>query len=402
MKKFLLSALTGILVFSVCPLTAQKKLTINDKAQILSDAVEASLGERLKGDSVELTSLIDNRRRCDYWFATLQKTGSDLQLNVMDCNDRQAGSRNLGSTIFSANDPEKTLLIYFAVSDIIRNPYKNVVETTPYGVTPQIPSPESLNPSQNIPLPEADPGQHKTRYFFAPSSYNLGKGEMYYNSLYFLVHDVQYGMSENFSLGMGTTIFLLPFYITPKFTVPINPNSAIAVGDMLIIGTWGTKFTGNLLYLTYTRGNEYSNFTLGGGYLTFGGQDISNPIDAPVINFSALARISSHIYFITENYISFNNAKRTATYTDPNTYNQYDETFYQNSFFMYNLIGFRFINKTKDVKCWQIGLSFIVGAFEDIPPQYQGNYNWYTEAPDANRIIPIPVIGYARKFSTRY
>jgi hypothetical protein len=402
MKKIILAALTGILIFSVCPLSAQKKLAFNDRVQILSGPVESKLGERLKGDSIELTSLIDNRRRCDYWFATLLKTGADLFLNVVDCNDRQAGNRNLGSGIFSANDSEKALLIYFAVSDILKNPYSNVEVTNPSVSSQTLPSPESLSQSQNIQQPEADPGQHRSRYFFAPSSYNLEKGELYYNSLYFLLHDVQYGMSDNFSLGMGTTIVLLPFYITPKFTIPITPKSTIAVGDMLMIGTWGTKFTGNLLYLTYTRGNVYSNFTLGGGYLTIGGKDISNPVDAPVINFSALGRISSHIYFITENYISFNDAKRTASYTDPNTFNQYSETFYQQSFFMYNLIGFRFINKTKDIKCWQIGLSFIVGIFEDIPPQYQSSYNWYTEAPDANRIIPIPVIGYARKFSTRY
>lgn len=247
-----------------------------------------------------------------------------------------------------------------------------------------------------------DPGQHRSRYLFAPSSYNLEKGELYYNTLYFLVHDIQYGISDRFSMGMGSTIIGLPFYVTPKLTLPVNEKSAFAIGDMLIIGTWNTRFTGNLLYLTYTRGNVNNNFTIGGGYLAVGGQDINDKIQAPVFNFSALARVSGHIYFITESYASFVKTKQYANYYDYNTNISYEEEFDQNNFLMYSFFGFRFINKNIDVKCWQLGLSFVIAAFGEIPAQYQNSSFFSTGANSGSEVIPIPMIGYTRKFSTRY
>jgi hypothetical protein len=335
--------------------------------------------------------MIDNRKRCEYWFATLTKTGDELQLSVTDCNDKTAGSKNLGTVIFSASDQEKALLLYYAISDVIRNPYK---AATPVS--------QATTVQQEI-LPPPDPGQHKSRYFFAPSSYNLEKGELYYNSLYFLLHDVQYGITDKFSMGMGTSIMGFPFYLTPKVTFPINQKSSFALGDMLIIGTYGTRFTGNLLYLTYSRGGRSGNFTVGGGFFTVGGRDIDDNVNAPVLNFSALGRISDHIYFITESYLSFTKERRTADHYDYVNYtDNIHESFYQSSFYMYNLIGFRFINKVKDVKCWQVGLSFITASFGEVPIQYSNSYYWMVDSPSGSNFIPVPVVGYARKFSAKY
>ena len=390
MRKCIVTTLAGFILVSMNSVLSQDKLVINDRAQFLSESVESMLHDRLLTDSVELTSLIDNRKRCDYWFAALLRTGNDLQLSVLDCNDKQVGSKNLGSKILTADDSEKALLLHFAISEIVKNPYGNVVAITPSSV------------SQEAVLPESDPGQHRSRYLFAPSSLNLEKGELYYNTLYFLVHDVQYGISDKFSLGMGTTIIGFPFYLTPKLTLPVNEKSAFALGDMLIIGTWGASFTGNLIYATYTRGNTFNNFTVGGGYLVVGGKDISDKINAPVFNFSALAKVSSHIYFITETYASYLKVNQTGYYYDNNTGMSYEQDFDQENFLMYSFFGFRFINKNIDVKCWQVGLSFVIAAFGDIPSQYQNSDYYSTDANTVSRVIPIPMIGYARKFSTRY
>ena len=390
MRKCIVTTLAGFILVSMNSVLSQDKLVINDRAQFLSESVESMLHDRLLTDSVELTSLIDNRKRCDYWFAALLRTGNDLQLSVLDCNDKQVGSKNLGSKILTADDSEKALLLHFAISEIVKNPYGNVVAITPSSV------------SQEAVLPESDPGQHRSRYLFAPSSLNLEKGELYYNTLYFLVHDVQYGISDQFSLGMGTTIIGFPFYLTPKLTLPVNEKSAFALGDMLIIGTWGASFTGNLIYATYTRGNTFNNFTVGGGYLVVGGKDISDKINAPVFNFSALAKVSSHIYFITETYASYLKVNQTGYYYDYNTGMSDEQDFDQENFLMYSFFGFRFINKNIDVKCWQVGLSFVIAAFGDIPSQYQNSDYYSTDANTVSRVIPIPMIGYARKFSTRY
>jgi hypothetical protein len=402
----LMISVAATFLLSIMPGMSQKKIVIDDRAQFLTEPVESALANRLRSDSVELTSVIDNKKRCEYWFATLIRTGSDINLSVIDCNDRVAGKKNLGTVINSAADSEKALLLYFAVSEIIRNPSLTESKGVGYENNQSIPQPSGLQAGNDTIEVVSDPGQHRSRYFFSPSSYNLEKGELYYNTLYFLVHDLQYGISNQFSMGIGTTIVGLPFYITPKFTMPLNKKSAMALGDMLIIGTYGTRFTGNLVYLTYTRGNAFSNFTVGAGFFTLGGQDISNNVNTPVFNFAALGRISDHIYFITENYFSYNKATRTGYYNNYTTGNYSEETFSQSSFIMYNMIGFRFINKTKDVKCWQIGLSFITGAFEDLPDKYEydyyTDYTWYTDAPSSDIFWPIPMIAYARKFSTKY
>jgi len=197
-----------------------------------------------------------------------------------------------------------------------------------------------------------------------------------------------------------------PFYVTPKITIPVDDNSAFAIGDMLIIGTWGTKFSGNLLYGTYTRGGDYNNFTIGGGYLHLGDGDITNSTNSPVFNFSALLQVSSHIYFITENYSSLVKTKQTANYyyynPDP-PYNYIDDyqEFEQNMVFFYGLAGFRFINKNKDVRSWQFGLSYIFRSYGEIPVLYKSSF-WQTSANNESNFIAFPVIGYARKFATKY
>jgi len=398
MKKNLILIVTAIVIYALQPASAQNKLAINDRAGFLNEEIESVLRNRLIADSIELTSMIDNRRRCDYWFASLIKEGDEIVMSVLDCNDKSLGTRRMGLKINTAADSEKALLLYFAFSEISGDPYK--AETVPGPVKAPLAPATEEEPA----LP--DPGQHRTRYFFAPSSYNLEKGELYYNTLYFFVHDVQYGISDKFSMGMGTTIAGFPFYLTPKITIPAGDKSTFAIGDMLMIGTWGSKFTGNLLYATYTRGGPYNNFTVGLGHLHTGEGDLTQVSNAPVFNFSALLRVSDHIYFITENYSSQVKTKRNAFYNSYNEINgeyiYFDEEFRQNLFFIYGQAGFRFINRTKDVRSWQIGLSYVFSSFEAIPKKYTYSTNWYTNANQGSKLIAFPVIGYARKFSTRY
>ena len=397
MKKTILIILAAMILAATTSVNAQKKLAITDKTQFLTGEIETILSDRLANDSIELTSMIDTRRRCDYWFATLITEGSELKLSVVDCNDKPAGSKDLGSRIMTAADSEKALLLYFALSEILKGPYKDAGETAPA----LVPATTAASSSSKDELPITDPGQHRTRYFFAPSSYNLEKGELYYNSLYFLVHDVQYGISEKFSMGMGTTIFGIPFYLTPKFTIPVNDKSAFAVGDILILGTYGAKFTGNLLYGTYTKGGSFNNFTVGGGYLRLGGGDVTNVTNAPVFNFSSLLQLSGHIYFITENYGSQIRTKQTANYYNYVAEEYASDYFNQNVFFIYGLTGFRFINRTKDLKSWQVGLSYIFTSSAEVPAMYKTTF-WNYSGNIGTKFIAFPVIGYARKFSTRY
>lgn len=383
----------SLLIFAVIiPIEAQKKLAIIDKAQFINAEIEKILTDRLAAESIELTSIVDTKNRCDYWFANLVMSGSGLQLSLIDCNDKTAGTKNLGSRIMTAADSEKGLLLYFALSEMLKEPFKDVQDTPQVQVSPPV-YPETT-------AVVTDQGHHKSRYFFAPSSYNLEKGEIYYNSLYFMLHDVQYGISDHFSMGMGTTIFGFPFYLTPKITIPVNEKSAFAIGDMFMIGTYGSKFTGNLLYATYTTGGNDKNITVGGGYLYAGGGDISKPVNAAVLNFSSLLRVSGHIFFITENYGSKLNVQNSVSRYDVNTGQVEFSYFDQDLFFIYGLTGFRFVNRTKDIKSWQFGLSYIISSRSEIPAMYYNS--WSLENSGGSGFTAFPVIGYARKFSARY
>ena len=76
MKKTILIILPAMILAATSSVSAQKKLIITDKAQFLTGEIETILNDRLSNDSIELTSMIDTRRRCDYWFATLITEGS--------------------------------------------------------------------------------------------------------------------------------------------------------------------------------------------------------------------------------------------------------------------------------------------------------------------------------------
>jgi hypothetical protein len=400
MKKSIFLSLAVMYIIVVSPAFSQSKVAITDKAQFLNEEIESMLSDRIKMDSLELTTMIDTRRRCDYWFVILAMQADELIITVLDCNEKFAGSKNIGSKVLSAKDSEKALLLYFAISEVLEKPYKKTAER---GSQP-IPEVSALTDDSELHGSEA--GQHKTRYFFAPSSYNLEEGELYYNSLYFFIHDVQYGLSNKFSIGMGTTLMGFPFYVTPKITIPVDDNSAFAIGDMLLIGTWGTRFSGNLLYGTYTRGGYFNNFTLGAGFLHTGDNDITSVTNSPVFNFSGLLQVSSHIYFITENYSSMVKTKQSADYyyynpDPPYEYDFQSGEFQQNIFFIYGLTGFRFINRAKDLRSWQFGLSYIFRSFGDVPSLYNSGY-WTNSANTGSKFIAFPVVGYARKFSTKY
>ncbi len=400
MKKYLLTAVMLMLLTTSVYLSAQNKLTVDDRARFLSEEVETLLKGRLAADNLELTYVIDFKKKCDYWFASTYLQNDELYLSIKDCNDKTAGIKNLGMKIISASDSDKAMLLYFAIAEIINNPYKNVPQ-----VSAQANVPSSAGESDEAPVYQTDPGQHKTRYFFAPTSYNLEKGDLYYNSLYFFLHDVQYGITDQFSLGMGTSIAGFPFYVTPKLTIPYNDKSSFAIGDILLLGTWNTDFFGNLLYGTYTYGDYRNNITVGGGHLYTRAGEITSTTNAPVVNFSALAQMSDHIYFITENYASQIKTKQDAFYNfyDPvNGYYDYrTENFDQDVFFIYGLTGFRFINRKKDVISWQVGLTYLFRSPEDIPVKYSVS-TWNTSADSESRFITFPVIGYTRKFGVKY
>jgi hypothetical protein len=146
---------------------------------------------------------------------------------------------------------------------------------------------------------------YASRYFWAPNGYGLKKGEGYYENIWVVINQVSYGITDHFSIGLGTIpLFLLggfditPFWITPKFSIPIKEDKLNA--GIGLIYFFVPEFDGNLgiAYGNMTLGSRDKNATLGLGYGLLDGE-LSR---YPTVNFSGILRGGKRSYFITENY----------------------------------------------------------------------------------------------------
>lgn len=146
-----------------------------------------------------------------------------------------------------------------------------------------------------------------TRYLFASNALGIKKGEGYYQNTWIMFNNVNYGITNNFSIGAGmipTFLFgvsATPFWIMPKFSIPVASDMLHFSAGALIGGVLGEDGgSGGLLYGTGTVGDTDKNLSLGLGY-AYGGGKISS---TPLVNISGMYRSGKSIYLITENYFA--------------------------------------------------------------------------------------------------
>ena len=395
MKKSLL-----FIVFAVSfGLTAfsQNKLVLDDRLDLVSGEVEELLKEKLAEEDILYETIVNYKTRCEYYFSEITGESSDAVLTIKDCDDRLIGRKNLGSRIVTVSSQEKVVLLSYAVMDILNEPGKfNDNPVSEAEMLPLTPEMEQLM---------ADPlvNEHDTRYFFAPSAYNLKKGELYYNTVYFLLHDIQYGITDHISIGMGTTIIGMPMYFTPKVSIPVGEKSAIAIGDMLIVGTYGTNFFGNLAYGNFTTGGVNGNVSLGMGYLATNESDIAAKTSSAVFNLSGMVKVSPLIYLLSENYvfgIDMNQYAYDERFNeDTQEWEYLNEEFIQRQTIWYGIAGVRIVNKNKGIVSWQIGITYVANFPGEVPAAYR---NWNTDNIENSNVIAFPTVSYTRKFGKKF
>ncbi|MEX0770620.1 MAG: hypothetical protein WD035_07800 [Balneolaceae bacterium] len=146
-----------------------------------------------------------------------------------------------------------------------------------------------------------------TRYFFAPNAIGLRKGHGYYQNTWVFFNNVNYGVTNNFSIGGGLVPgFLLggglsatPVWILPKLSIPIAYDKVHLAAGAMIGGTLGSDGGGGgLLYGSGTFGSSDNNVTVGLGY-GFAGGELS---DTPLVNISGMYRVKRTVYLLTEIY----------------------------------------------------------------------------------------------------
>ncbi|MCX6308381.1 MAG: hypothetical protein NTY32_05985, partial [Bacteroidia bacterium] len=159
------------------------------------------------------------------------------------------------------------------------------------------------------------PNPHPTRYFFAPSAYNLAKGEKYYQNSDLLLHSVNVGVTDHFSIGAGLELISTfatigkdwspIFFFTPKVGYQVAENLNVGAGMLFVymgplasLGANTSSF--NMEYGLVTYGTKENNVTLGMSTTLHGGKFM---FDGAPITINGMFRMGGKTTFITENWI---------------------------------------------------------------------------------------------------
>jgi hypothetical protein len=154
---------------------------------------------------------------------------------------------------------------------------------------------------------QAAPQQHTpdpnpTRLFFAPTARSLPAGGGHFGSYEVVFPNIQFGLTNRFSIGGGT--FLVfgggaehPIWVTPKLQIVASKQLDVAVGTMHFFGI--EDLNGGIAYAVATHGQPDGAVTVGAGW-GYSGTNVGSAI----LMLGGERRMSPHTKFITENYIS--------------------------------------------------------------------------------------------------
>ena len=388
MKKVILLALclTSTLAF------AQQKVLLVDKSGIVTGEVRSAISDYLKDHEILIQSTIDFSVPCDYKTATILPNSERDIIELRDCDDRLLAVRDVETDLRVATDLERSVLLSLVIRQLLTN----------WGSGSEV----------LVPLAKQS-NEHYSRYFFAPSAHNLRKNEFYYNTLYFGVHDIQYGISDRFSIGLGTTIAMMPIYVTPKLSIPITDKQTLSFGTLFNAGTYVQNWYVNLAFVNYTFGGHESNFTLSGGWLNAGNVnefDLEGVNNKPVVSVGAMQKTGPHLYFVTEHYWSPIDQSTNASLDiwDPQqmTYFYHDVTLHYNSNLVLGFLGARWVNKSQHTKAWQFGVAYVLNlptGKSDFEPKHQNYKDMGYDIDDLSEIFSanffvLPAVTYTYKF----
>ena len=122
------------------------------------------------------------------------------------------------------------------------------------------------------------PNLHDSRYFFSPSAFGLKQGEGYHGHSYWILWQTQFGITDEFSIGGGATLWGFPATLNGKYSFNIKNDINAAMGWFWIgdLFGWTGGDMGSLINMPYavaTKGSRENNITLGMGY------NLSTPFD---------------------------------------------------------------------------------------------------------------------------
>jgi hypothetical protein len=143
--------------------------------------------------------------------------------------------------------------------------------------------------------------EHASRYLYSPSAFPIKKGEGYINLMYFSVIQAQYGLTDNFSIGITSTPILMPTLLNAKYSVKIDDKLHVSVGGQIGKLWFVDEETLGIGFANVTYGDKKENISVNAGYGFYTGLDEKLPI------FSACyaRETSSKVAFIAEFWAMF-------------------------------------------------------------------------------------------------
>ncbi len=142
---------------------------------------------------------------------------------------------------------------------------------------------------------------NSAKYFFGTSGFNFEKGGNYLTNNVMTYHR---GFSDNFSIGIGTSLISLVvrvpiFYINPHYTISINDKLHFKAGvDAIIAFGDGGSGVGALLNTGLTLGTPDLNIT---GTIYYGAISGVGIASQPAFTLAGSARVSRKLALVSEN-----------------------------------------------------------------------------------------------------
>jgi hypothetical protein len=149
-----------------------------------------------------------------------------------------------------------------------------------------------------------------TRYFITTNGLPIKKGETYM-LMSLLGPDFQFGVADNFGLGIITSWIGSPMIATAKYSVSLNENISAGVGLLAGIGSWAIPgFRLILPYGVFTAGDRVKNINLSLGYggITIDGESEGNFL----ISVAGMAKVGGNVSLVFDTFI----VPRSGTYQD--------------------------------------------------------------------------------------
>lgn len=153
------------------------------------------------------------------------------------------------------------------------------------------------------------PNPHPSKYSYSPSGIGINKGEGYFQTIYLLIYQVQYALTNHWSVGLTTSILGTPTLLNVKYTNVIleskdrQRNLYVAAGTQAgLLHFFSFEDKLGIGYAGLTFGNSESNITVSGGVFAdnFNVYSGGNITTTPAISASFNQRVDKSISIMGE------------------------------------------------------------------------------------------------------